>query len=83
MLKPNGIIVITCMDECSVFVEEIKRLVINVITKNINNYKEKVRAYTESFEPQFSKLQGMSRSIEDWVKDDMLILLFIVIICCH
>lgn len=72
MLKPNGIIVITCMDECGVFVEEIKRLVIDVITKNMNNYKEKVKVYTEFFEPQFSKLQGMSRSVEDWVKDDML-----------
>ena len=72
MLKQNGIIVITCMDECSVFVEEMKRLVVNMITKDINNYEEKVSIYTDFFQPQLKKLKGMSRSIEDWVKDDML-----------
>lgn len=72
MLKPNGIIVITCMDKCSTLVEQIKRLVVNINTKNIDSYEEKVKFYTDFFEPQFSKLEGMSRSIEDWVKDDML-----------
>lgn len=72
MLKEGGIVVITCMDKFGMFVEEIKRLVVNVVTKDINDYDEKVIEYTKFFEPQFSKLKGMSRSVEDWVKDDML-----------
>ncbi len=57
MLKQNGIIVITCMDECSVFVEEMKRLVVNMITKDINNYEEKVSIYTDFFQPQLKECQ--------------------------
>lgn len=72
MLNEGGVIVITCMDKCGMFVEEIKRFVVNIVTKEITNYNDKVIAYTKFFEPQFSKLEGMSRSVEDWVKDDML-----------
>lgn len=58
MLKPNGIIVITCMDECGVFVEEIKRLVIDVITKNMNNYKEKVKFIQNFLSLNFPNYRG-------------------------
>lgn len=72
MLKDGGIIVITCIDECGMFVEVMKRFIAHIIIKDISNYDEKVIAYTEFFKGQFSKLKGMSRSVEDWVKDNML-----------
>lgn len=72
MLKDGGVIVITCIDKFGIFVEEVKRFIANITIKDIDDYDKKVIAYTKFFEPQFSKLKGMSRSVEDWVKDNML-----------
>lgn len=75
-LKENliggGVIVITCMDEMSMFVEQMKRLVCQYMISDIHNYDDRVRFSTELFQPQFENLHGMSRKVEDWVKDDML-----------
>lgn len=72
MLTNGGVLVITCMDEQSVFVEQIKRLVAHIYIKDIQTYEEQVTILTSFFTGQMSNLKGMSRSVEDWVRDDIL-----------
>lgn len=72
MLTDGGVLVITCMDELSVFVEQIKRLVAHIYIKEIHTYEEQVTLLTSFFTEQMSNLKGMSRSVEDWVRDDIL-----------
>ena len=54
------------------FIEQMKRLVSSIIISNISDYNEKVKKCTEIFEGTMKNLKNMSRSIEDWVKDDIL-----------
>lgn len=54
------------------FVEQMKRLVCHYMIADIQDYEEQVAFCTRLFEPQFSNLEGMSRKVEDWVRDDML-----------
>lgn len=72
MLTDGGVLVITCMDELSMFVEQIKRLVAHIYIKDIQSYEEQVAKLTSFFAEQMSGLNGMSRSVEDWVRDDIL-----------
>ena len=72
MLADGGVLVITCMDELSVFVEQIKRLIAHIYIKDVQSYEEQVDKLTSFFTEQMSNLKGMSRSVEDWVKDDIL-----------
>lgn len=70
-VRPGGVIVITCSDYMGLFVEHMKRLICQMLVKDIDNYEEKVKRCVELLEPQFRKLQGMSRGAEDWVKDNV------------
>ncbi len=72
MLANGGVLIITCMDELSVFVEQMKRLVAHIYIKDIHAYEEQVAVLSSFFSGQMSNLKGMSRSVEDWVRDDIL-----------
>ena len=72
LVKEGGVVVITCMDYCSTFVEQMKRLVCHILIEGEEDYEKKVEICKEFFEPQFKDVIAMSRSVEDWVKDDML-----------
>lgn len=72
LVKEGGVIVITCMDSISMFVEQMKRLVCHILIKDISDYEMQVKKCVSFFEGQMKGLGGMSRSIEDWVRDDML-----------
>lgn len=54
------------------FVEQMKRFVCHYLIADVEDYNEQVKYCTNLFEAQFSDLNGMSRTVEDWVKDDML-----------
>lgn len=71
-VKSGGVIVITCMDVMSMFVEQMKRLICQILIKDITDYDLQVEKCVEFFAGQMEKVKGMSRSVEDWVKDDML-----------
>lgn len=71
-LNDGGVLVITCMDYCSMFIEQMKRLISRIIISNIEDYDEKVKKCVELFENTMKNLKNMSRSVEDWVKDDIL-----------
>lgn len=47
----NGIIVTTCTDEMCWFIERMKRLLGWIITKNLDNYEDKVNCLVEIFKP--------------------------------
>lgn len=72
LLNDKGIIVITCEDKISWFIELMKRLVGWAITQNIREYEEKVQYLTKIFEPQLKQLRGVSKPPADWVRDIIL-----------
>ena len=72
MLAEHGIVVTTCMDEMGLFIEQLKRLVGNILVKDLPKYEDKVNRLVEVFEPQLKLLRGVSRSVEDWVQDQLL-----------
>lgn len=72
LVKDGGVIVITCMDSISMFVEQMKRLICHILINDISDYEIQVKACVHFFEGQMKNVKGMSRSIEDWVRDDML-----------
>jgi len=68
----NGIVVVTCADEVGLFIETIKRLIAQVLVKDIQDYDSKVDKLTKIFEPQLKFLSGVSRPARDWVQDNLL-----------
>lgn len=68
----NGIIVITCSDYVCMFIESIKRLVATYLSKDLDEYNDKVEYLAHIFEPQLSKLRGVSRNAKEWVQDQIL-----------
>lgn len=72
LVTENGIIVITCSDDVSFFIEKIKRLMGGAFTKDLPDYEQKVEYLTNLFAPQLLKLRGVSRRPEDWVRDQIL-----------
>ncbi len=72
LVKGGGVIIITCMDVISMFVEQMKRLICHIMIKDIPDYETQVKICVNFFDGQMQNLKGMSRSVEDWVRDDML-----------
>ena len=72
LINKNGIIVITCSDHASLFIEDMKRIIGLRLAKDRSGYEEKVQYLTKLFAPQLAKLKGVSRSAKDWVQDMIL-----------
>lgn len=68
----EGIIVITCVDNVGMFIEAIKRLIGQMLTRNITCYDEKLNYLVQFFGKQLEGLGGVSRSAKDWVQDQIL-----------
>lgn len=68
----EGIIVITCIDHVSLFIETIKRLIGHMLTRNMVQHDEKLDYLVMMFAPQLARLKGMSRPVRDWVQDQIL-----------
>lgn len=71
-VKQGGVIVTTCHDYESLFIEQIKRLIAHVLIRNVSEYNKRVDLLTDFFKDQFKHLPTMSRSVSDWIKDDIL-----------
>lgn len=72
MVRAGGIIVITCSDEVGNFIELMKRLVGQILVHDEKELTKKVERLIPIFEPQLSKLRGVSRPAKDWVEDNIL-----------
>ena len=68
----EGIIVITCVDNVGMFIEALKRLIGQMLTRNITCYDEKLNYLVQFFGKQLEGLGGVSRSAKDWVQDQIL-----------
>ncbi len=67
----NSIIVVTCTDEISFYVEKMKRAVLHYLVRDVARHEEKIEILKEIMKPQLSLLRGMSRSVEDWIEDQI------------
>lgn len=71
-VKRGGVIVITCIDSIGLFVEQMKKLVCNILLKDTFDFKTQVDKATEFFKGQLQHIKGISRSAEEWVLDNIL-----------
>lgn len=71
MLKPGGVITITCADDACIFVELMKRLIGIVIAGTEKTLSDKVNKLIPVFEPQLKMLKGVSRPAKDWIEDNI------------
>jgi SAM-dependent methyltransferase len=68
-VKPGGIIVVTCVDDISLFFDHLKRIIAGQLVKDVADFQDQVKILSEAFEPHYRSLGNASRPIEDWVAD--------------
>ena len=68
-LKPGGVVVITCVDDVSIFCECLKRIVATQLTWEIDNIADKINVLVRAFSSHLAYLKHASRPVEDWVTD--------------
>ena len=73
-VKEHGILVVTTIDSVSIFFETLRRYLAILLIKynNIEKFEQKVDILTKAFSSHLSTLIGMSRSINDWVIDNLI-----------
>jgi 2-polyprenyl-3-methyl-5-hydroxy-6-metoxy-1,4-benzoquinol methylase len=73
-VKQNGILVVTTIDSVSIFFETLRRYLAVLLIKynNLEKFDQKVDTLTKAFSSHLSTLIGMSRSINDWVIDNLI-----------
>lgn len=69
LVKPDGVIVVTCVDDLSLFFEHLKRILAAGLVENVPVFQEKVRILITAFESHYKLLRYATRPIEDWVTD--------------
>jgi SAM-dependent methyltransferase len=71
--KPGGILVLTCADAPTILGEVGRRLIAYRIAGRGLPEHERVKALVPIFEPHLRTLTSMSRPVEDWIYDNVLI----------
>ena len=70
-VRPGGVFVLTCMTASSTMGENLRRLVALKIAPPPLELDERVRLLSAAFAGHLESLGGASRSIEDWIKDNV------------
>lgn len=70
-VRPGGVLVVTCVDSASAIGEIGRRLLANRIAPPSLPYAERRAQLAPVFAPHLATLEGMSRSVEDWVDDNI------------
>jgi hypothetical protein len=70
--KKNGIIILTCHDEISLISENIRAFLSTLITEPGSNFDDQVIQLSAFFKPDLMSLGVQTRSIDDWVIDNIL-----------
>lgn len=70
--KTDTLVVTTCVDEIGLYVETMKRFVAWQLIREIEDYDGKVKRLVEVFADMPKKLPGMTRTVKDWVEDQLL-----------
>lgn len=72
LVAEGGVIVVTCVDELSLFFEHLKRMVAYRLVAGISEFQSKVELLVKAFETHYLSLGHASRLVEDWVIDAFL-----------
>lgn len=72
-VKPGGLVVITCIDGASFMGEATRRLIADHVIPFTAPTPERLQVLTPLFTPHLATLAGMSRPVEDWIYDNILI----------
>jgi SAM-dependent methyltransferase len=68
----GGVLVITCIDAISDHAEVLRRALAQRYVNPDMSLQEKVNALVPVFTPHLATLKGMTRSVEDWILDNIL-----------
>lgn len=68
----GGVLVITCIDPISDHAEVLRRALAHKYITPSMSLQEKVDALKPVFAPHLATLKGMTRSVEDWILDNLL-----------
>ncbi|WP_432738078.1 class I SAM-dependent methyltransferase [Maridesulfovibrio sp. FT414] len=68
----GGIVVITCLDYVSCLSEVLRRFVSRCMSIQNGSLQDNVRNLVPIWKDHLNSLEGMTRSHEDWIKDNML-----------
>jgi len=72
LLTPNGIIVLTCIDEVSYLFEILRHFIASKLIENEDNFEKQLDIFEEAFSTHLDTLEGMSRFKRDWCADNLL-----------
>jgi len=72
LLKPNGILIITCIDEIAYLFEILRYFIASKLVTNKNTFDEKLDTFEEAFTSHLNTLKGMSRFKRDWCADNLM-----------
>jgi len=68
----GGVLVITSQDSVSTFAELLRRLIALLVVAPEDSLEQKVGQLLPIFEPHLKTIDGMTRSCEDWILDNLL-----------
>jgi len=71
-VKKGGILVITCHDVVSTVSETLRCLPGSLLIRGIDDFNGQVTQLSNFFEPHLANLKGMTRTVEDWVIDNII-----------
>lgn len=71
-VKVGGVLVITCIDAISDHAEVLRRALAQRYITPSMSLQEKVNALRPIFTPHLATLKGMTRSVDDWILDNLL-----------
>lgn len=71
LLTHNGVLLLTCADEISMFFEIIRCFFAYKLTKHVQDFNEKILMSVNAFGSHLDTLIGFSRLVEDWCADSL------------
>jgi len=73
-VAPGGVLVVTCVDSCSVLFESLRRYASLLLLGKSGdlNFEGKVGILGDAFGTHLSSLRGVTRPLKDWVSDNLL-----------
>ncbi|MFA6196747.1 MAG: class I SAM-dependent methyltransferase [Sulfurimonas sp.] len=72
LLNPNGIMILTCIDEISYLFEILRHYIASKLVSKENTFDEKLDIYEAAFSSHLDTLKGMSRFKRDWCADNLM-----------
>ncbi|WP_026841176.1 class I SAM-dependent methyltransferase [Citrifermentans bremense] len=71
LLNLNGVVVVTCADEISMFYEIVRIFFAHRLSRHLSSFPEKISLLSTVFEPHLKSIPGFGRLIGDWCSDSL------------